>query len=85
MVFRLIADEVKSYSPSNELSEQRRKDLMNGLKSEFERLFPFLYRNLASHYQSYKEGVDVGKSRHITVVKSVLQTLCSYLEWVPLK
>jgi hypothetical protein len=56
MTLRTLADEIKLYG--NDLTEQRRRDLLNGLNFALSDLFRFFYKFLEAQYILYKQAME---------------------------
>lgn len=90
MILRTLPEDIKTFIHEN-LSNQRRRDLLNGLTQQLKIVFDFIYKCLDFHYGAY---VHISKSGNSTsndakiqlkLVDGLLSTLSSYVEWAPLK
>eukprot|EP01133_Synstelium_polycarpum_P002453 gene2453-2789_t len=65
------------------LSDQRKKDLMNGINMAITSLMDFFYALLEDRYKAYKSNPT--NSVNNNTISVLLNALLSYIDWIPIK
>eukprot|EP01105_Mastigella_eilhardi_P021245 TRINITY_DN5133_c0_g1_i2.p1 TRINITY_DN5133_c0_g1~~TRINITY_DN5133_c0_g1_i2.p1 ORF type:complete len:1194 (-),score=306.98 TRINITY_DN5133_c0_g1_i2:36-3449(-) len=82
MVLRSLAESVKVYNDN--MSEKRKRDMVNGLNALLPQFFPFTYHLLEQSYGALIQCKGALGRAHLLLCKSILDTLNAYVEWVPI-
>ncbi|KYQ96880.1 armadillo-like helical domain-containing protein [Tieghemostelium lacteum] len=85
-IFRQLPHDIIFESTStttNNLTDQRRKDLMAGINHAVQSLFDYFFALLEKHYRIYKSNVTLVTNNHL--LSSLLETVKAYIDWIPVK